>query len=136
MKKSVLQARYYDLQRDFSAERDRRYTEVSEQRDKALKIKETADETALGLDRELRAYKDEKANNLREQIGGERNLYATKTELSASVEKIEATVKPLADWVATQAGRSGGFNQGWLYLIGGGTLVYAVINIVKTVTGH
>jgi hypothetical protein len=74
----------------FDEERDRRYTEVSIEKEKALKIKETADLAALGLAREIQTYKDEKANELREQINSERGLYATKDDLQAAVEKIEA----------------------------------------------
>ncbi len=48
---------------------------------RALTIKETADELARQLDRKDREYKDEKANNLREQISSERNLYPTKAQL-------------------------------------------------------
>ena len=61
----------------FEAERDRRYTEVNLEREKALKIKETADRAALELAREIQTYKDEKANELRSQIEGERGTYVT-----------------------------------------------------------
>jgi hypothetical protein len=77
----------------FEAERDRRYNEVNIEREKALKIKETADLAALGLAREIQTYKDEKANELREQIGSERGLYVTRPE-----------IKPLADYVTAQSG--------------------------------
>ena len=60
----------------FFAERDRRYSEVNIEREKALKIKEEADKAALGLAREIQSYKDEKANQLREQIASERGTYA------------------------------------------------------------
>ena len=81
----------------FGAERDRRYTEVNLEREKALKIKETADLAALELAREIQTYKDEKANELRSQIERERGSYITQAEL-----------KPLADFVARQQGRQGG----------------------------
>lgn len=63
------------------AERDRRYAEVDVEREKALRIKETADLAALQLAREIQTYKDEKANELREQINSERNLYPTKSQM-------------------------------------------------------
>jgi hypothetical protein len=72
----------------FYNERDRRYTEVSVEREKALKIKDEADKAALGLAREIQTYKDEKANELREQIGSERGLYPTKNELTAAVREV------------------------------------------------
>jgi hypothetical protein len=78
----------------FNEERDRRYAEVNIEREKALKIKETADLAALGLAREIQNYKDEKANELREQINSERGLYATNKDID-----------PIKSYVASQTGR-------------------------------
>ena len=89
-------------------ERDRRYTELAIEREKALKIKETADRAALGLAREIQTYKDEKANELRAQIESERGSYATQNDLRAAIEKIEATIKPLVEFTTIQQGRSQG----------------------------
>jgi hypothetical protein len=88
----------------FSEERDRRYAEVNIEREKALKIKETADLAALGLAREIQNYKDEKANELREQISSERGLYATNKD-----------IEPIKSYVAAQTGRGIGMNAlfGW-----------------------
>ena len=97
----------------FLEERDRRYTEVGVEREKALKIKEEADKAALGLAREIQTYKDEKANELREQINSERGEYASQGDLRGAVEKIEATIKPLADFVAAQSGRDKGIALVW-----------------------
>jgi hypothetical protein len=74
----------------FEQERDRRYSEVKEEQEKAIKIKETADLAALELAREIQTYKDEKANELREQISSERGLYATKDDLAGAIEKVQA----------------------------------------------
>src|SRR5579859_1613551 len=82
------------------AERDRRYAEVNIEREKALKIKETADLEALGLAREIQDYKDGKADSLREQTSGERHLYATKNEISALGDKFASLVEPLALYVS------------------------------------
>jgi hypothetical protein len=82
----------------FDAERDRRYAEVALEREKALKIKETADLAALQLAREIQTYKDEKANELRSQIERERGTYLTRADKAA----IEAQIKPLADYVTGQ----------------------------------
>jgi hypothetical protein len=86
-------------QEKFEAERDRRLTEVAVEREKALKIKEEADKSALELERISRDYKDEKANNLREQISGERGNYATKDDLVAAVSQLVQKIGPLADFV-------------------------------------
>jgi len=101
-----------------AAERDRRYAEVNVEREKALKIKETADLAALQLAREIQTYKDEKANELREQISSERGLYATKEDVANSAAKLEAMIKPLAEYASSAQGRSSGINAGWVYLMG------------------
>jgi hypothetical protein len=91
-----------------AAERDRRYAEVSLEREKALRIKDTADRDALALARQAQTYRDEQANKLREQINSERGLYATKDDLANAVREMSAVIKPLAEYVSADAGRSGG----------------------------
>lgn len=95
----------------FAEERDRRYSEISIEREKALKIKEEADKSALGLAREIQTYKDEKANELRAQIESERGSYATQSDLKGAIEKIEATMKPLIDYVYSQQGQKLGVDN-------------------------
>jgi vacuolar-type H+-ATPase subunit H len=109
----------------FHAERDRRYTEVKNAEEKALRIKEQADRDALDLARQIQSYKDEKANELREQINSERGLYASKHDLVQAVEKMEAISKPLADYVAQDRGRGAGTTASWQMLV-------AVIGLVAT----
>ena len=99
-------------------ERDRRYTEVNIEREKALKIKETADRDALGLAREIQTYKDEKANELREQIGSERGIYVTRSEL-----------KPIADYVQSQQGRAQGIDNFSKFLIAVAGVIVAMAGI-------
>jgi len=93
-----------DLDMKFEAERDRRLSEVAVEREKALKIKETADLAALQLARADQTYKDEQANKLREQINSERNIYVTQDQLTAAVREMTSAVAPLADFVAKQQG--------------------------------
>lgn len=105
----------------FQNERDRRYTEVNIEKEKALKIKETADLAALSLARDIQIYKDEKANELREQINSERGLYVTHAE-----------IKPVLDYVASQQGRSTGFQLAWGIFIAIATIaVYVAFNLGK-----
>jgi hypothetical protein len=103
----------------FAEERDRRYTEVNIEREKALKIKEEADKAALGLAREIQTYKDEKANELREQINSERGLYATKEDVQAAIRELSAVVGPLTTYVSSQQGRDKGIGL----IIGGIVIV-------------
>jgi hypothetical protein len=91
-------------------ERDRRYAEVNVEREKALKIKEEADRTALQLAREnqnlkdenqkqVQQYKDEKANELRSQIERERGEYPTRTELTAAMDRFSSELKSMGNSV-------------------------------------
>lgn len=115
-------------------ERDRRYAEVAEEREKALKIKETADLAALQLAREIQTYKDEKANELREQINRERGLYATKDDVANAVRELSATIKPLADYVSSQTGRAGGIGATYGWLISAVGTIVAVMTVVIIAT--
>jgi hypothetical protein len=118
--------RLRDADHRFYEERDRRYSEVALEREKALKIKETADLAALSLAREIQDYKDEKANNLREQISGERGVYATKEDLTATTRELVATIKPLAEYVTSQQGRGLGMTQLWSVLIAAARIAIGV----------
>ena len=93
------------LQREYLEERDRRYSEVKAAEEKALAVKQRADEQALGLAREIQIYKDEKANELREQISSERGSYATKEDLAASVRELTATIAPLTSYISGNAAK-------------------------------
>lgn len=83
---------------------------------RALSIKETADLRALELVSENQAYKEEKANKLREQIGEERGRYPTKDDLAAVVRELNAVVGPLTAYVASQQGSAKGIDRfiGWI----------------------
>ena len=112
----------------FMAERDRRYTEVAIEREKALRIKEIGDAKALELERSTQAYKDEKANELREQINSERLRYASKEDLSALADKLDVTLKPISEFVARSRGGSAVWGQ---LAIGLGLLMTAVALLFK-----
>jgi len=58
---------------------------------RALQIKETADQEALRIASNIQTYKDEKANELRAQLAGERLDYATKEDLQGVVRELKAT---------------------------------------------
>jgi len=89
----------------FQEERDRRYTEVNAERERALGFKEEADRRALALARAIQDYKDERANDLREQLGSQAGTFATNKDL-----------EPIKAFIASQTGRGIGMNAlaGWL----------------------
>lgn len=118
---------------------DRRYSEVAQEREKALKIKEEADKVAQALARRIQAYKDEQGNELRAQINSERGLYPTKTELAAAIDKLTAIVRPLAEYVVAQQGRREGIGLTTGALVGSltafATVVTVIIILVDVVSG-
>ena len=98
--------------RRFNDERDRRYTEVNIEKEKALKIKETADLAALSLARESQTYKEQQNDALRDKNLSESGVYATNASLSKVADDIRAstdmaiqslanaTSKTIADFMA------------------------------------
>lgn len=91
-------------QERFEIERDRRYTEIAEERREALKIKEAADAEALRLARELQREKDEQHNGLLKAWTDERGSYVTQLQHTDLERKIELALAPIVDFVAGQRG--------------------------------
>jgi len=97
----------------FHTERDRRYAEVGIEREKALRIKETADLAALSLARESQVYKDQQADVMREKNLAASGIYATNADLQMMVEKIEKSLKPVFEFVSSQQGMSKNSELTW-----------------------
>jgi Skp family chaperone for outer membrane proteins len=120
-------------------ERDRRYAELAIEREKALAIKEKADERALNLQAETQKYKDEKANELREQIASERGDYLTREEYNrahiALEDKVDAAVKPLAEYVTGQQGRQQGIGMIAAVVVGGAVVISTLMAVLVKVLG-
>jgi hypothetical protein len=75
---------------------------------RALAIKEKADERALNLQAETQQYKDEKANELRSQIESERGNYVTRDQHQALIDKFDAALKPLTEFMTSQIASGAG----------------------------
>ena len=114
----------------FHGERDKRYAEVKAAEEKALHVKEVADAEALRLQRENTITKDVQADKLRDQVGSERGVYATRDDLLAAIEKVMEHVSPVIEYVTAQQGRTGGLHAGWGYLIGAVGLLTSVVFVV------
>lgn len=110
----------------FLQERDRRYAEVRMTEEKMQWVKEQAERDAISLAREIQNYKDEKANQLREQINSERGMYSTKADLTAAVEKIGITIAPLISYISTQQGGSRGMKDLWGWIMAGAILMLTI----------
>jgi vacuolar-type H+-ATPase subunit E/Vma4 len=108
----------------------REFDKLREADQRALSIKETADLAALGLAREHQRYRDEQANQLREQINSERLLYVTRPAMEAAVAKIEVELKPVLAYMASQQGRSAGITALQALLIALATLAIAAMSVV------
>ena len=127
----------------FQEERDRRYTEVNVEKEKALKIKETADLTALELARESQVYKDERNDSMREQNLKETGIYATRDDLSAIfsksekqlssfIEEMKTVLKPVLAHVAEDKGAA--ISQNKLYA--GITILVVILGAVFTFVNY
>ena len=90
----------------FNDERDRRYTEVNIEKEKALKIKETADLAALSLARESQTYKEQQNDALRDKNLSESGVYATNASLSALGEEIRASTDAAVRDLAAQTAKT------------------------------
>lgn len=108
-------------------ERERRDEAVSNERERALRIKEDGDRRALDLASSIQTYKDEQANKHREQINNERGAYATHSELAACIDRLNATIAPLTEFVSGQRGRSSGLSVGWGIVVGAAGIVFGFI---------
>lgn len=124
----------------FQEERDRRYAEVDIEREKALAIKEKADEAARVLVAANQAYRDEKGNELREQISQERGNYLTRTEyivqhkaLEDAVktlgDSIQAQLRPIMEYIAGQQGSQQGTRSAWSSLNGTVTIILTMVGL-------
>lgn len=135
------------LEHTLAEERDRRYAEVNIEREKALKIKEEADRTALTLAREnqnlkdenqkqVQLYRDEKANELREQINKERNLYASKEDLANIMQTLDTKLEPLIRFVNNQSGSDRRSGQILAAAIGVAVIVAALVSVIAFVVAQ
>jgi len=99
----------------FQTERDRRYTEVGIEKEKALKIKEIADLSALELARESQMYKDERNDQMRESSLKNNGMYATRDDLMIAfsksekalagvVEEMKTVLKPIMEHISADKG--------------------------------
>jgi len=88
----------------FDAERDRRYAEVDIEKEKALKIKETADRDALSLARDAQTYKDQQADIMRDKTLADSGIYATNASVAAAIGTLRDDLQPLVDYVSGQKG--------------------------------
>lgn len=123
-----------DWQWRFLQERDRRYMEVEEERDRRYREVQVERDKAEVIRAATQAYRDEKANELREQLASERLDYASKGDLTGAIETITATLEPIVRYVAgQQGGRQGALDQRSLVawaaaLIFGAIAVFVALN--------
>lgn len=82
-------------QREFDIVREH-WNQLREADQRALEIKQDADDKAKLLEQEVRAYKDASQNEWRGESGDRAATYVTRAE-----------IKPLQDYVAGRAGVSG-----------------------------
>jgi len=112
LEEHLLALRQLDLK--FNEERDRRYAEVDEAREMAVKVKEAAQAQALELARREQEYKDNKASELRDQFGAASGSYVTKDELirveNNIKEEFKSAIDPIVEYIASQRGKGVGIS--------------------------
>ena len=123
------------LERRIEEERDRRYSEVAAEREKALRIKEKADEQALDLARDIQTYKDEKANELREQINQERGAYVTQQQHQALLDRLDTALNPIQEFIAAERGHDKGVSATTGLFLALPSLVATIIGIALLIRG-
>jgi len=116
--------------RRFQIERDRRYAEVNVEKEKALKIKETADLAALELARESQKYKEERYDTTSERSLGERGQFVTRSDLATVVENLNKALKPLTEFMTAQKGAEKGTNDSANKLYANVAAITAVIGVI------
>ena len=114
--------RYLDLRDKFLEERDKRYSELQTEREKAVRIKEVADQNALVLAREIQAWRDAGHNDLLRQWQADRGRFV-------STEIFEAAVNPLTRDLQARGTRGTALSAGWAYVI---AALMALIALVST----
>lgn len=79
-------------------------------------------------------YQREITNEFRGQLGDQAEKFITRTEALARAQANGDKIDALQARMDRNEGRSGGFNQGWGYLVGAIGLAATVIMIVMTLS--
>ena len=118
-----------EADKELAAERDRRYAEVNVEKEKALKIKETADRDALDLARERQREKDAQSDALRDKTLSQSGIYATNVDLAAAIDALKTSqetaihelvgkLQPFIDLVTQQQGAHKNSDGTWTKALG------------------
>lgn len=69
---------------------------------------------------------------------GAQGIYVTHSDLQQSLDRlqtnIELTLKPVVAFMNSNQGKSAGLNAGWMYLIGGISIIGMIISILVAIT--
>ena len=121
-------------ERNLETERDRRYTEVNIEKEKALKIKETADLAALQLARESQSLKELQNDALRDKTLSESGIYATNASVSSAISELKQSLQPLIDFMSASKGASKGSEVTWGKVAGTASILIAAWIALKSGT--
>lgn len=118
----------------FENERDRRYSEVNIEKEKALKIKETADLAALQLARESQSLKEVQNDALRDKTLSESGIYATNASVTNLFDQMSIKIQAVLDQVSTIKGNTHGSEMTWGKIAGTAALLIAGYAALRTGT--
>ena len=130
-------------EKELAEERDRRYAEVNVEKEKALKIKETADRDALDLARERQREKDAQSDALRDKTLSQSGIYATNASLTEAITELKKSqedaihelvgkLQPFIDLVTQQQGASKNSELTWGRVFGALGALAAAYYVLKT----
>jgi hypothetical protein len=88
----------------FMDERDRRYSEVAVEKEKALKIKEVADRDAKDLERSAQIYREQQNDAMRDKNLAQSGIYATNASVSQGFAEFRTELKPILDYISSTTG--------------------------------
>jgi hypothetical protein len=113
----------WTLEKKFQKERDRRYIEVNREKEKAVKIKETAWAEALKLAKQEADRRAREANELKNEINESKNRFTPTTELLRMM-------KPINDFMSSRQGTEKGVDKTLYYLI---TIIGLAIGLLSVI---
>lgn len=87
---------------------------------------------------DLLSEKIDGVNDTLNKNAGAQGVYVTRVDLNIEMEKLrtsfENMLRPVITFMNSSQGRSGGLNAGWIYLLGGVSLISTVIAIFVAVS--
>jgi len=117
----------------FDAERDRRLTEVAQERERAIQIKQEADRTALELARQINDLHLAALNGEQARLLADRERFLSREVFDQEQKTFSAWRDTVNSNLSLGTGRATGISATWGVLVAGIATVAAVVGIVLAI---